>query len=323
MDQTKPILLGIDISKATFDLAYDAQGNGTRFMHRSLPNNSNGFDQLLKLLPTDRTVHIIMEASGPYYLKLATFLYEQGIKVSVVNPLVIRRFAQMRMIRAKTDKKDAQVIALYGAAEDPAPWTPESEAGSELRQMESLLELLQKQRTALKLHGDALEQSPHVSPDAAATVRKSLESLGEQIEDLTRKISDRAAAHYGDTLKLVKGIPGIGPRTAIVLLTVTGGLKRFSSAKQLSSYFGLCPRIFQSGTSIKGKGGIVKLGMSRIRAMLYLCSWSAIKCNRSCKELYERLLAKNKPKMVALIAVANKLLRQAFAVGSTGIPYKP
>jgi transposase len=66
-----------------------------------------------------------MEATGPYYLKLACFLYQQGIEVSVVNPLVIKRFSQMRLLRAKTDKADAKMIAGYAIAEQPSLWRPQ------------------------------------------------------------------------------------------------------------------------------------------------------------------------------------------------------
>ena len=102
----------------------------------------------------------------------------------------------------------------------------------------------------------------------------------------------------------------------MMLIVLTGAFTKFSNAKQLSSYFGLSPRIFESGTSVKGKARITKMGMSKIRAMLYVCAWSAKRCNTACKELYDRLVAKGKSKRLALIAVANKLLKQAFAIAT-------
>src|SRR5690606_4528270 len=87
------------------------------------------------------------------------------------------------------------------------------------------------------------------------------------------------------------------------------------------SYIGLSPRIYESGTSVKGRSRICKMGMSRIRAMLYVCAWSAKKINKACKELFERLVEKGKAKKLALIAVANKLLKQAFAIANKNIFY--
>ncbi|MDR0753796.1 MAG: transposase, partial [Prevotellaceae bacterium] len=92
------------------------------------------------------------------------------------------------------------------------------------------------------------------------------------------------------------------------------GMKNFDSAKQISSYFGLCPRIYESGTSVKGKARICKMGMAMVRKMFYLCALSAKKHNRACRELYDRLVLQGKSKKLALIAVANKLLKQAFSI---------
>lgn len=112
--------VGIDISKETFDVAID-QHKGYAYHKKS--NDVKGFEALRKLLSEDQQV--VMEVSGPYYLQLATYLHENGIAVSVVNPLVIRRFCQMRLSRAKTDRKDAIMIAEYGRTEQPVLWKPE------------------------------------------------------------------------------------------------------------------------------------------------------------------------------------------------------
>jgi len=122
--------------------------------------------------------------------------------------------------------------------------------------------------------------------------------------------------HHQELFEQVTSIPGLGRKSALLLVVITGGFTRFAHYKQLVSYLGLSPRIYESGTSIKGRARICKMGMSRVRAVLYVCSWSAIKANKACRELYERLLAKGKAKRLALIAVVNKLLRQAFAVAT-------
>jgi transposase len=130
-----------------------------------------------------------------------------------------------------------------------------------------------------------------------------------------------AKEHYAEMLSNLETIPGMGRKTAMALIVLSGGFDRFSDYRKLSSYIGICPRLFESGTSVKGKARICKMGMSRIRAMLYICSWSAKRCNKACKELYERLIAKGKAKKQALMAVANKLLKQAFAIGTQKTKY--
>lgn len=135
---------GIDISKSFFDVAFLAEG---RYSYHKFSNDNAGFKLLLNVLPVNS--HIVMEASGPYYLQLACYLTGHAIAVSVVNPLVIRRFSQMRTSRAKTDKKDAMMIAEYGKTERPGLWKMPEQHVITLQQMEALLSNLGKERTAL------------------------------------------------------------------------------------------------------------------------------------------------------------------------------
>lgn len=104
-------------------------------------------------------------------------------------------------------------------------------------------------------------------------------------------------------------------------MTATSGFKNFDSAKSLVKYFGLAPRIYQSGKKSYSPGKC-RTSKTHIRGLLYVCSWTAMKHNAPCKELYLRLLAKGKPKKVALIAVCNKLLRICFGVVKNKIAYQ-
>lgn len=148
-----------------------------------------------------------------------------------------------------------------------------------------------------------------------------LKQLEKQSARVEQQMDSIVNEHYQELMNRLRTIPGIGRKTAMTLIVISDGFKKFSNSKQLSSYIGLCPRIIESGTSVKGKAKICKLGMSRMRRLLYVCTWSAIQFNNQCKQMYERMVAKGKPKMIALIAVANKLLRQAFAIGTTLNPY--
>jgi len=160
-----------------------------------------------------------------------------------------------------------------------------------------------------------------VSPQALQTLQTLLQTLQEQIEVLEQSMERKAKENKASMVDNITSIPGIGAKTAIQLLIITQGFSRFENARQLCAYVGICPRIYESGTSVKGKAKISKLGMGRLRALLYMCAWSARKHNQACKDLYERLLAKGKAKKLALVAVANKLLKQAFAVASKNLKY--
>jgi transposase len=302
---------GIDISKQTIDCSISLINGKIEF--KKLSNNEKGFEQLRKLLPED--AHVVMESTGPYYFKLAYFLTNLGVKISVVNPLVIRRFCQMRMMRTKTDKKDASMIREYGQMENPKLWQPDAPGVTKLKQLNASVELLDKHLTALSNQLEAFKEMPDTDKGLLKALVKII-SINEKAKDkLENEMEQVALREYEDSYKKLQTIPGIGPKSAAMLIAVTGNFKKFNHYKELIAYVGLNPRVYESGTSVKGKGHICKMGTARLRKLLYLCSWSAKRYNLYCKEMYERLKAKAKPERVIKIAIANKLLRQAFAVG--------
>lgn len=305
--------VGIDISKLSFDVAIKKDSD--KYSHYKFSNDDKGFADFTAILNKDLDV-CVMEASGPYYLKLAHYLFDRNISVSVVNPLVIRRFSQMRMSRTKTDKKDAAIIAEYGKAETPELWQPEADYVLEIKQMQAYVEQMNKSRTGFLRQKEAFKQNTVESLVLNESLDKMIAILEIEIANIENKMIAIISYYHGQLFKQMQSIPGIGKKTAMLLIVISGGFAKFDNARQLSSYIGISPRIFESGTSVKGKSKICKMGMSRIRAMLYICSWSAKKCNNACKELYDRLVEKGKARKVALIAVANKLLKQAFALAS-------
>jgi transposase len=304
--------VGIDISKLSFDVAIENEKG--MYVHYKMSNDTIGFEKLKALLNNDSCC--VMEASGPYYLKLAMFLATNKIRVSVVNPLVIRRFSQMRLMRAKTDKKDALMIAEYGKTEKPRLWVPEASYVLELRQIQALIDQLNKSRTGLIRQQEAFSQNPVQCSTVNLSIERIRLEIESELKNLESKMESIVKQYHKELLNQLQSIPGLGKKTAMQLIVLSGGFTKFENSKQLSSYVGLSPRIFESGTSVKGKVRICKMGMGRIRAMLYLCSWSAKKCNKACKDLYERLVAKGKAKKLALIAVANKLLKQTFTIAT-------
>lgn len=309
--------IGIDCAKMTFDAALPTQKG---YQVIKFNNTEEGFNQLLVQLPP--TGHCVMEATGPYYCRLATFLHQSARLVSVVNPLVIKRFTQMRLVRAKTDKADAVLIAQYAELEAPSLWQPTPTLFLEAAQEMTLTEQCIKQRTALLNQQDAFAQLPHQSEQVKSSLLSLLDHLNQQIEQLERSIYQKVNQQDQSLLQNLRSIPGIGPKTATVLMVLTKGFVSFSNHRQLISYVGLAPRIFQSGSSVKGKGHICKIGTGRVRSILYMCALRAKSCNPSCKALFERLRAKGKPVKVALVAVANKLLKQVFALAKSGQAYR-
>lgn len=305
--------VGIDISKLSFDVAI-INDKGT-YTHYKFSNDQKGFESFRALLNKEADL-CVMEASGPYYLGLATYLNQNLIGVCVINPLVIKRFCQMRMTRAKTDKKDAIMIAEYGRVENPSVWVPESDYVLELKQMQAYVEQLNKSRTGFIRQREAFSHNSKESLKVQTSLNSMIETIEKEIKEIEKDMESIIKTYHNSMFDHLQSIPGLGRKTSLFLIVVSGGFTKFENSKQLASYIGISPRIFESGTSVKGRSRICKMGMSKIRAMLYVCAWSAKKHNKSCKELYDRLIEKGKSKKLALIAVVNKLLKQAFAIAT-------
>ncbi len=312
----KPVV-GIDISKAYVAVSFQ-RGTGGEARQRYSQDEA-GYAALLSATPVDSVC--VMEATGVYYLRLAHYLHTAGRRVSVVNPLVIRRFGQMKLLRAKTDPADARLIAEYGRAMSLPEWRPAEVVIGQLQQLDSWLESLTLEQTRLKNQREALDQRPDADGFVRGSLTRRLREVAVHIVGCERQLKQLVEQHFGPLYRCLLSIPGIGPKTAVKLIAVTAGFTRFVMVKELVSYVGLCPRVFESGSSVKGQGHIAKLGMGRLRQLLYLCSWTAKKCNAACARLYARLKAKGKPERVIKIAIAHKLLRQAFAVAMKNESY--
>ncbi len=304
---------GIDISHLVFDVT-DSNGNYYQFK-----NNGSGFKKFVKLL--DFASHCVMEATGYYHYQLAYHLLESGIKVSVENPLAVKRYIQMRLSKIKTDKSDSKLISEYAQQVELKLWKGNTKVELECLQITRALVIYTKQSTMLKnkLHGEAVLGEP--SKAVVRSLKRLLKQLGNEVKALEDRLLMLVKQAHQDVLTRLQTIPGIGPKTAIMLVVLTGGFERFNSAGQLCSYAGLTPVIRQSGSSVKGRARISKIGNEKLRSLLFMCSFNACKVNKACRDLYERLVAKGKSKKLALIAVCNKLLKQAFAIAKSGLIY--
>lgn len=304
---------GIDISKDVFDVV------DTNSEYYQFSNNFKGFKEFLKVL--DSKSHCIMESTGYYHLQLAYFLLENNVNVSVENPLSVKRFIQMKLSKIKTDKSDAKMICLYAQSVDLQLWRGNSKNQRECLQITRLLNLYTKQKTAVKnkIHGEETLGIP--SKLVVRSLKRSLRHLQKENKLLETKLVELVRKDYRDLLTRLETIPGLGRKTAIMLLVLTDGFSRFETASQLCSYAGTTPIIRQSGSSINVRPRISKIGNQKLRNLLFMCSFTACIHNKACRDIYERITNKGKSKKLALMAVCNKLLKQSFAIAKSGLVY--
>lgn len=302
--------IGIDLSKATFMVAFPT---GKGYRTESYDNNPKGIRKFItKLSATEH--HCVMEATGNYGYMLIYLLERVGITASLINPKRIKNYARVMMSVTKTDAKDACLIADFGERFKPEPYKLPSEKVMLLKQKKTVLHQLRKQLTATKNLLQSMEPLPLKDKKCLLSLKKTIAFLEKQIKYMQLEMEEVVANVFEEQFKLLTSIKGIGVTLATALIIATGGFTYFDNAKQFNRFVGLCPTIAQSGTSINIKGHINRNGDATIRSQLYIAAWSACQHNAACKELYNRLRTNGKPGKIAIIAVANKLVRQAFAV---------
>ena len=221
----------------------------------------------------------------------------------------------------KTDAKDACLIADFGERFKPEPYKFPSEQIMLLKQKKTVIRQLQKQLTATKNLHTSLEPLPVKDKKCIQSLKQTTAFLEKQIKYMQQEMEEVVSEVFARQLKALTSIKGIGVTLASALIIATGGFTYFDNAKQLSRFAGICPTIERSGTSINIRGHINRNGDENLRSMLYIAAWSASRHNKACRECYQRLRSNGKSGKLAMIAVANKLIRQAFAVVTSNSSY--
>jgi transposase len=180
-----------------------------------------------------------------------------------------------------------------------------------------------KKRTATKnkIHGEEVLGVP--SSWVYRSLQRDKKHLDKELKGIEQKLLSLVKQDQQQQLTLLQSIPGIGLKTALFLIVVTDGFSKFETASQLCSYVGITPTIRASGSSVRGRSRISKIGNRKLRNLLFLCSFTACKHNKGCSALLQRITNKGKSKRLALIAVSNKLLKQCFAIAKSAHPYDP
>lgn len=269
--------LGIDIAKLKFNVCLIQHSDKLR--HKVFPNPSAGFEQLLEWLSKQsvQRVHACMEATGTYGEALSLFLHESGQRVSVVNPAAIKAFAGSRLSRTKTDRVDAELIARFCQAQAPPAWTPLLQEVKELQAFVRRLESLIEMRVA--------EENRLSSGITVESVRRSVEELlahlHEQIKRTEELIRHHIKSHprLKQQSELLDSIPSIAETTAALLLAEITDISQYRSARQVAAYAGLVPRERQSGSSVRGRTRLSKIGNARLHRALYFPAITALRCS--------------------------------------------
>jgi transposase len=314
-------ILGIDISKLKFDLCL-LRENG-KLKHKVFANTASGFLQLSAWLEKQKVehVHACMEATGTYGEALATYLFEAGHRVSIINPASIKAYANSRLSRTKTDKADATLIAQFCAERKPPAWTP---LPREVRDLQALVRRLESLLEMHQMEVNRLEAVANNDP-VRDSLTEHIAFLDNEIKRTESLIRDQINQHptLREQRELLVSIPGISDTTAAKLLAEILEVKLYKSARQLAAFAGLVPRLHESGSSIKRKARLSKTGAPRLRKALYFPAIVAIKYNPYIKAMSLRLKERGKCPMQIIGAAMRKLVHLAYGVLKSGRPFDP
>jgi transposase len=290
------VCVGIDVSKQHLDWGVGAEGDVER-----VPNTPGGIRRLVARLRKVEFAAIIVESTGGYERALTEALDAADLPVVLVNPWRVRRFGEGLGVLAKTDPLDARVLALFGERarppRRPLPGPSQREMADLVRRRRQLIAIIVAEKSRLDT--------------ASATIRRDIQSLVKVLEKRVVKIDERIDAaieadpEKAENRRRMQSVPSVGPgvaRALIVDLPELGSLGR----RQISSLVGLAPFAKDSGK----KSGYrrIRAGRAAPRTALYLAAMNGARFNPVLKAMYERMLEAGKPKKVALVALARKLL---------------
>jgi transposase len=311
--ETRPdaCFAGVDVSKATLDVAWTTESNATW----QTRNDATGWPELVSRMRTVAPALIVLEATGGYEAGAASALALAGFAVAIVNPRQVRDFAKALGILAKTDALDAHVLAAFAARIQPPARPIADELQADLRALvarrQQLVEMLVAERNRLEL----------ARPAVRSSVRRHVQWLEARLRDVDRDTRHRIEQSplWRGQDRLLQSVPGIGPATSARLIGSLPELGRLS-ARQIAKLVGVAPLNDDSGTRSAPRR--IWGGRAVVRYALYMATVSAIKCNPIIRAFFQRLRAVGKPGKVALIAAMHKLVTILNAIMKTNQPWK-
>lgn len=321
MEKAKTIHVGIDVAKDDFVSTYRPKGG--QWIKTVVSNEVEAIKTWLAQFDLPLT-HFVLEATGPYSERLIHCLGSSSAHFSVINPLQSRAMAKVLGKVQKNDKQDAQTLAVLGEKMDISAYKMPDPMHKKRKEAFSALAALQKQERQLENQLHAL--SYHVNPNPAVldALNKVLESTKEAINDLQQELHPQSDEESNkQIIDQIVSIQGVGLKTAQAIVAVFGDLKHFHSAKAFTKFIGLCPTEFTSGKSVRGSSKITKNGNAKIRSLLFNCARNAIRWNKACKALFQRMVENGKNGKLALTAVMHKIARLIFGVVRSGTKYDP
>lgn len=331
LSQIKPWIyfVGIDVSKASWDLTILSNSDLNCKHHLKTDNSHNGWDNVLnwlenKNVPLKQTL-FCLESTGVYAHTLLACLAAYEADTWVENALRIKRSSGI--IRGKNDKQDAFMIAHYARRhfDNVRLYTPNPQRLDRLKELMNLREnLIKTKNNLLKPINEMTQMGVPIANELKSYLKSTLVGIDKDLDKIELKINTiiKDDEELNELHQIITSVVGVGTRTAIALIVFTNRFSKFNSPRQLACYCGVVPFKHESGSSVKGKEKVSKMCNHKLKSLLHLAALSAVRHDPEIKEYYQKKKAEGKNTMAVLNAVRNKLVHRIFAVVKRMEPYE-
>lgn len=316
--------VGIDVSKLTLDAFIH-----TKRIHKQFLNNKKGFEGLMKWVKQEakdlQGVIWCFEHTGWYCVLLSHYMHENKQHYCCVNPLEIKR--SMGLKRGKSDKQDAEQIARFAwlRKDELEVSVPMPVKLIELQRLMSLRDQLVKQSTALKSLSKGIQVTleKKTGDFGIGVIKQTLKQLEVQIKKVEKAMEAliKTEVEMQQNYQMSKSVKGVGSVLATQMLLHTHNYTRFETWREFSSYCGLVPYPYQSGTSINRKPKNHSISDKKMKSLLSMSAISAIQSDKELKIYFKKRVEEGKPKMLVLNIIRNKLVSRIFATVKRGTPF--
>ena len=311
MTTEEDMYLGIDVSKATLQVA---ERSGAKSFEVS--NDETGFKELSRRLKRLQPQLIVLEATGGYEREVVLWLGAEGFPVAVVNPRQVRDFAKALGKLAKTDAIDAAVLARFAEVIQPQAQPPKAAEVAELQEL-----VVRRRQLVGMLTAERNRRQQARTAKVQRAIDESIHWLKKQLADLDGDIDNklRSSDLWKADIDLLSSVPSVGPVLSMTLvsdLPELGTLNR----KQIAALVGVAPLNRDSG-QFRGQRTTWG-GRGNVRAALYMAALVGTRHNPLLRALYARLVARGKPKKLAIVACMRKLLTVLNAIAKSRKPWQ-
>jgi len=266
---------------------------------------------------------LVIEPTSTYHHLLVEALSDGGIPFTVINPARTKAYASLQGRRAKTDRVDAQLLASLGESQQLRPSHRPDRCQERLKSLRRHREWLEGEMRSTTNRLEAAECSPWADEDVVRSLRKTIKWLERQVAAVERKLEMvvRQDETFSSLATLLETVPGVGRRTAILLLSEMPMVWECKDSRAWVAFSGVCPEPRESGRMSYSR--LSRMGSRRVRAGLYLAALVAMRWNPAVAALVDRLKARGKSGKLVVMAAMNKLIRICFGVLRSRRPFDP